>query len=368
MNQDTMVDRYTEEAVKFIAANKDKPFFLYFAHNMPHRPLHVADRFRGKSAGGLYGDAVESIDWSIGQVLDALKANGVDEQHARRLHDRQRPVALDRRAGRLRVPAPRRQGHHLRGRHARPVHRALAGQGPRRRRLPRAALPPRPDADDRRPRRRQAAGGRKIDGKDISPDPARPSPTRRTPTRRCSTTPTATSTPSAPAAGSSGLRRRSRTRPSTASTSSPTRRSRRRSTTSSATPPSRRTSPTITRTSSSGSRRSAMTPGGSWATTIAASPEPARHRSAGSRNARRSVTADHRAGRAIIHRRRSGNAGVALHQFRLMTYQRPSRAGRGVAEASVATIAPPLVSMVRGKSPVVVPAVKRSVSVPLPDA
>jgi arylsulfatase A-like enzyme len=80
MDQDKLVDRYTEEAVKFIAANKDKPFFLYLAHNMPHRPLHVAERFRGKSAGGMYGDVVESIDWSTGRVLDSLKENGVDEQ------------------------------------------------------------------------------------------------------------------------------------------------------------------------------------------------------------------------------------------------------------------------------------------------
>ena len=79
MDQDTLIDRYTEEAVKFIRANKDKPFFLYFAHNMPHRPLHPPARFRGKSAGGTFGDVVEAIDWSTGQVLDALKDAGLDE-------------------------------------------------------------------------------------------------------------------------------------------------------------------------------------------------------------------------------------------------------------------------------------------------
>lgn len=78
VEQDSIVDRYTDEAVKFIQSNKDKPFFLYFAHNMPHRPLHVADRFRRKSAGGLYGDAIESIDWSVGRLLDTLKEAGVD--------------------------------------------------------------------------------------------------------------------------------------------------------------------------------------------------------------------------------------------------------------------------------------------------
>ena len=70
---------YTERAVKFIDENKDSPFFLYLAHNMPHVPLGVSDKFRGKTARGLYGDVVEEIDWSVGQVLDAIKKNGLDE-------------------------------------------------------------------------------------------------------------------------------------------------------------------------------------------------------------------------------------------------------------------------------------------------
>ena len=70
MDQDSLIDRYTDEAIGFIKANKDKPFFLYFAHNMPHRPLHVAKRFRGKSERGLYGDVIEALDWSAGRVLD----------------------------------------------------------------------------------------------------------------------------------------------------------------------------------------------------------------------------------------------------------------------------------------------------------
>ena len=57
--------------------NKDKPFFLYLAHNMPHVPLHVSDKFRGKTKRGLYGDVIEEIDWSAGQVMDALKLAGV---------------------------------------------------------------------------------------------------------------------------------------------------------------------------------------------------------------------------------------------------------------------------------------------------
>ena len=57
---------YTERAVKFIDKNKDHPFFLYVAHNMPHVPLGVSDKFRGKTERGLYGDVIEEIDWSVG--------------------------------------------------------------------------------------------------------------------------------------------------------------------------------------------------------------------------------------------------------------------------------------------------------------
>lgn len=77
-DQDTLTERYTEEAVKFIAASKNKPFFLYVAHNMPHIPLHVSPRFRGKSKAGLYGDAVEAIDWSVEQILDTLKKHQLE--------------------------------------------------------------------------------------------------------------------------------------------------------------------------------------------------------------------------------------------------------------------------------------------------
>jgi arylsulfatase A len=79
VDQNTLTQRYTEAAVKFIKASKDKPFFLYFAHNMPHVPIHASEKFRGKSARGLYGDVIEELDWSTGQVLDALKEAGVDE-------------------------------------------------------------------------------------------------------------------------------------------------------------------------------------------------------------------------------------------------------------------------------------------------
>ena len=72
-DQDTMTLRYTEEAVKFITANRDRPFFLYLPHNAVHVPLHPGAQFKDKSANGTYGDWVEEVDWSVGQVLDTLR-------------------------------------------------------------------------------------------------------------------------------------------------------------------------------------------------------------------------------------------------------------------------------------------------------
>ena len=70
---------YTERAVKFIERNKSHPFFLYVAHNMPHVPLGVSEKFRSKTARGLYGDVIEEIDWSVGQILAALRQNDLDK-------------------------------------------------------------------------------------------------------------------------------------------------------------------------------------------------------------------------------------------------------------------------------------------------
>lgn len=77
--QATLTERYTDEAIKFITDNKDRPFFLYLPHTMPHVPLHVSERFAGKSARGLYGDVIECIDWSTGQILDTLAKLGLDD-------------------------------------------------------------------------------------------------------------------------------------------------------------------------------------------------------------------------------------------------------------------------------------------------
>ncbi|HEX5271723.1 MAG TPA: sulfatase [Gemmataceae bacterium] len=77
--QDRLTERYTEEAVKFLKEHKAEPFFLYLAHTAVHLPLHPGAAFRGKSKNGKYGDWVEEMDWSVGQVLDALRDLGLDE-------------------------------------------------------------------------------------------------------------------------------------------------------------------------------------------------------------------------------------------------------------------------------------------------
>lgn len=77
LDQDTLTVRYTAEAVKHIQSGGEQPFFVYLAYQMPHLPLHVADRFRGKSQMGLYGDVIEELDWSVGEVLTALEESGV---------------------------------------------------------------------------------------------------------------------------------------------------------------------------------------------------------------------------------------------------------------------------------------------------
>jgi arylsulfatase A len=77
-----LTKRLTEEAVKFIAANKERPFFLYFPEAAPgsRKECYPGPAFRGKSANGLYGDAIEELDWSAGEVLQALKENGIDDK------------------------------------------------------------------------------------------------------------------------------------------------------------------------------------------------------------------------------------------------------------------------------------------------
>ena len=74
----TLTEKYTEEAVRVIRSHEHRPLFLYLAHAMPHVPLGMSPRFAGRSAGGRYGDVIEMLDWSTGQVLDALREAGLE--------------------------------------------------------------------------------------------------------------------------------------------------------------------------------------------------------------------------------------------------------------------------------------------------
>lgn len=78
-DQSDLTTQITERSVAFIEQNKDKPFFLYVPHPQPHVPLFVSDKFKGKSKRGLYGDVIMELDWSTGQILEALKRNGIDD-------------------------------------------------------------------------------------------------------------------------------------------------------------------------------------------------------------------------------------------------------------------------------------------------
>lgn len=77
-DQATLTKRYTQEAVRFIRENKDGPFFLYLPHTMPHLPLYVSDDFKGRTKT-LFGDIMEEIDWSVGELLGAIKDTGIDD-------------------------------------------------------------------------------------------------------------------------------------------------------------------------------------------------------------------------------------------------------------------------------------------------
>jgi arylsulfatase A len=78
-DQSKLTTLYTERSVAFIKKNKDKPFFLYLPHTMVHVPLYVSDKFKGKAKRGLFGDVMEEVDWSVGEILKTLKDEGLDD-------------------------------------------------------------------------------------------------------------------------------------------------------------------------------------------------------------------------------------------------------------------------------------------------
>ena len=122
-DQHTVTRRYAEEAVSFIEAHRDGPFFLYLPHTMPHMPLFRSEGFRDRSTAGVYGDVIEEIDWAVGQVLETLDRLELAERTLVVFHERQRPVDQLRDPRRVGRTAAARQGDDLRGRHAgaRPV-------------------------------------------------------------------------------------------------------------------------------------------------------------------------------------------------------------------------------------------------------
>jgi len=78
-DQTQLTRRYAQKSVEFIRSNKRKPFFLYFASTFPHTPLFASEKFRNKTPRGRYGDVVEELDWAVGQILDTLRAEGLDK-------------------------------------------------------------------------------------------------------------------------------------------------------------------------------------------------------------------------------------------------------------------------------------------------
>jgi len=78
-DQAKLTTLYTEKSVEFIHNNKDNPFFLYLPHSMPHVPIAVSNKFKGKSSQGLYGDLMMEIDWSVGEIVKALRENNLEE-------------------------------------------------------------------------------------------------------------------------------------------------------------------------------------------------------------------------------------------------------------------------------------------------
>jgi arylsulfatase A len=79
VNHDTLLARYTQRAAEFVRAKRAAPFFLYLAPAMPHLPLAAGAKFRGKSRAGLYGDVIEELDWSVGEVLNAVRESGKEK-------------------------------------------------------------------------------------------------------------------------------------------------------------------------------------------------------------------------------------------------------------------------------------------------
>ncbi len=82
VDQRYLTRKYTEASIEYIEkyGGRDNPFFLYLSHSMPHTPLHVSPEFKGRSEAGLYGDVIEELDWSTGQILDKIRGMGIEQK------------------------------------------------------------------------------------------------------------------------------------------------------------------------------------------------------------------------------------------------------------------------------------------------
>ena len=80
VSQSQFTKRYTEEAIRWIGEHRKGPFFLYLAHNMPHVPIFASEAFRGKSSNGVYGDVIQELDASVGEIVRALGQHGLRER------------------------------------------------------------------------------------------------------------------------------------------------------------------------------------------------------------------------------------------------------------------------------------------------
>ncbi len=78
-DQEQLTTQYTQRACQFIEEHKDEPFFVYVPHSMVHVPLYVSDKFKGKSKAGLFGDVMMEVDWSVGQILETLRKNELEQ-------------------------------------------------------------------------------------------------------------------------------------------------------------------------------------------------------------------------------------------------------------------------------------------------
>ena len=182
-DQEQLTTRYTERAVSFIERNKDRPFFFYLAHSMPHVPLHVSDKFRGKSRQGLYGDVIMEIDWRVGRGAGRAEAQRAGRDTLVIFTSDNGPwLSYGDHAGSA-GPLREGKGTSWEGGTREPCIMRWPGRIPAGTRCDAMADDHRSLPDDRQARRRGAAGPQDRRPGHLA-DPRRPSPARRTRTRR----------------------------------------------------------------------------------------------------------------------------------------------------------------------------------------